>query len=98
MIINTSEVDNILKILIKDTVYINKGNIYYYSKKKTTLELIEHRYNRYTKDTKIEKYEDGYILQVNTEKAYNNYFKDGFYYILDTLYNVADLIGNILIS
>lgn len=98
MIINASEVENILKILIKDTVYINKGFIYYYSKKKSLLELIEKRYNRYTKDTKIVKYEDGYILQINTEKAYNSIIKDGFYYILDTLYNVADIIGNVLIS
>jgi hypothetical protein len=98
MIINVEEVEKILKTLIKDTVYVNRKDIYYFSKHKTILEKIEKRYNRYTNLTEITKYEDGYILKINTTNAINSFFKDILYYILDTLSNIADLIADILIS
>ena len=98
MIINVEEVEKILKTFIRDSIYINKETIYYYSKRKTILEKIEHRYHRYTKDTEITKYEDGYILKINTINTKNKFFKDKLYYIHDTLSNGADIIADILIS
>ena len=98
MIINTDEVEKLLKTFIRDTIYINKDTIYYFSKRKTILEKIEHRYNRYTKNTEIIKYEDGYILKIDTTNTKTKFFKDKLYYILDTLSNIADVIADILIS
>ena len=98
MIINTDEVEKLLKNIIKDTIYINDKEIYYYSKRKTILDIIEKRYNRYTKNTEIVKYEDGYILKINTKDTKNNFFKEVLYYILDTFSNAADIIADILIS
>ena len=98
MIVNVDEVNKILKTFIRDSIYINNREIYYFSTRKTILERVEHRYHRYTKKAEITKYEDGYILKINTENAKNNYFKDKLYYIKDTLSNFADLIADILIS
>ena len=98
MIINVDEVIKMLKTFIRDTVYITDKKIYYYSKRKTILEKIESRYHRYTKDTLITKYEDGYILKIDINGCKNNYFKDKIYYVLDTLSNIADIIADILIS
>lgn len=98
MIVNVDEVNNLLKIFIRDSIYINNKEIYYFSDKKYKLEKVEKRYHRYTKKTEITKYEDGYILKIDTEGAKNNYFKDKIYYIKDTLSNGADIIADILIS
>lgn len=98
MIINVEEVEKMLKTFIRDSIYINKDQIYYFSKRKTILEKIEKRYHRYTNDTEITKYEDGYILKINTANTKNKFFKDKLYYIIDTLSNGADIIADILIS
>ena len=98
MIINIDEVEKMLKTFIRDTIYINNKEIYYFSNRKYILEKVEKRYHRYTNKTEITKYEDGYILKINTENTKNNYFKDKLYYLLDTMSNGADIIADILIS
>lgn len=98
MLINLEVAEKYLKRLIRDSIYINKNVIYCYCDKKYDYEKIIKRYNRY--DTKIEllELEDGKIIKINTTKAKNNMLKDFFYYILDTLNNIADLIGDLLVG
>ena len=98
MVVNIDEVSKMLKTFIRDSIYICNKEIYYFSDKKTILGKVESKYHRYTKKTEITKYEDGYILKIDVCDAKNNYFKDKFYYIIDTLSNCADIIADILIS
>ena len=46
MIVNVDEVTRMLKTFIRDSIYINQKDIYYFSSKKTILEKIERRYRR----------------------------------------------------
>lgn len=98
IIIDPTNLFRKLKFLIRDTIYINNQDIYIYMDKEYDYELIIKRYQRYTKDIKLIKCDDGYIIKVNSSNAKNNYFKDKLYYILDTLNNIADVIGDILVN
>lgn len=98
MIINSEEIKPFLKTFIRDTIYINKNEIYYFSEKKDILEKIKKKYHRYTKKTEITKYEDGYILKIDTDGTKNKFLKDKLYYLIDTISNIEDLIADILIG
>ena len=98
VIIDPTNLFRKLKFLIKDTIYINKKYIYVYMNKDYDYDLIIKRYRRYTKDIKIIKCDDGIIIKIDCKNAKNNYFKDKIYYILDTLSNISDLIGDILVG
>lgn len=98
IIVNSNEINRYLKTFVRDSIYINNTEIYYYMDKKYDIENIIKRYKRYNTDIEIIKCDDGNILKINTSKAKNKFFKDKFYYIVDTLNNIADIIGDILVS
>ena len=98
IIVNTNEINKYLKVFVKDSIYINNTEIYYYMDKNYDVENIIKRYKRYNTEIEIIKCDDGNIVKINTSKAKNNFFKDKFYYVVDTLSNVADIIGDILVS
>ena len=62
------------------------------------IENITKRYKRYNTEIEVIKCDDGNIIRINTSKARNKFFKDKFYFIVDTLSNIADIIGDILVS
>lgn len=98
IICNVEEIDKYLKTFIKDSIYINKDEIYFYSLKKYDSAKIINKYNRY--NTNIEKINcsDGLIIKINTKQAKNNYIKDKLFYIKDSFEILADIIGDILAS
>lgn len=98
MVINSNEADKYLKKIVKDSIYINNGDIYYYLDKNYEQDRIIKKYKRYNTEIEIKKYNDGFIIKIDTRNAKNNFFKDMIYYVIDTLSNVADLIGDILVS
>lgn len=98
MIINSIKIDKYLKKIIMDSIYINKGDIYYYMNNEYEKDRIIKKYKRYNTSIKILKCDDGYIIKINTSNAKNNFFKDIIYYIVDTISNIADTIGDLLIS
>lgn len=98
IIVNSSEIGKYLKSFVKDSIYINNKEIYYYTKNKYDIDTIVKRYRRYNTKIDILKCEDGTIIKIDTSCAKNHLFKDKIYYIIDTLSNIADLIGDILIS
>ena len=62
------------------------------------VENIIKRYKRYNTEIEVIKCDDGNIVKINTSKAKNKFLKDKFYFIVDTLSNIADIIGDILVS
>jgi len=98
MIIDSEEIEKILKTFVADSIKINDKKIYIYSDKKYKLKKIEKRYKRYTKELELTKYDDGYILEINTHNVKISFIKNKVYYIIDTFSNISDLIADLLIS
>lgn len=98
LIINIDEVMDYYKYLIKDSIYLNNNTIYIYSSDTTNKEFICNKYKRYNVELKITDYKNGYIIKIDNKNGKNNLAKDFIYLIKDTLHNIADFIGNILVS
>lgn len=95
---NMNEMYRYYKYFIKDSVYLNKNKLYIYADKKIDKELLIRNYKRYKVDIQYTEYKTGYILIIDNTKSKNNFMKDILYFIKDSLYNVAEVIGNLLIS
>jgi len=98
IIVNSNEINRYLKTFVRDSIYINNTEIYYYMDKFYDIENIIKRYKRYNTKIDVIKCDDGNIIKINTSKAKNNFLKDKLYFIIDTLGNGADIIGDILVS
>lgn len=97
-ICNFEEIMQYYKYIIKDTIYLNRNIIYIYSTNKIDKEFIMERYKRYNVEISFTEYKNGYIIVIDSAKAKNNFFKDKLYFIKDTLYNLAEIIGNVMIG
>ena len=86
------------KYFIKDSIYISNNKIYVYFDKKIDKEFIISKYKRYNVKIKDAKIKNGYLLEIDASKAKNKFFKDELYFISDTMYNIAEFIGNLMIS
>ena len=98
MFINYNEVISYYKYLIKDSVFLNCNTLYLYFNKDIDVDFINKRYKRYNVKIKITEYKNIYLLKIDNTNSKNNYFMDKIYFVRDTLYNIAETIGNILVS
>ena len=95
---NMNEMNNYYKYFIKDSIYLCCDTIYLYFDNDIDLEFIENKYKRYNTKIVSTKYKNGYIVKIDASKAKNNWFKDRLYLIHDSLYNLVEFIGNILVG
>ena len=95
---NMNEMNNYYKYFIRDSIYICNNTIYLYFDNTIDLDFIKKKYNRYKVEIETTEYKNGYLLKIDTTNAKNNWFKDKLYIIRDTLYNLGELIGNILVG
>ena len=98
IIMDPTKIFRKLKFLIKDTIYINNKKIYIYMDKNDDYEFVIKRYKRYTKNIETIKCDDGIIINIDSTDSKKHIIKNIFYYIIDTLYNISDMIGDILVS
>ncbi len=98
IIADINEIDKYLKTFVKDSIFINQKEIIFLSDKNYDYDLIKNKYKRYKTDIEVLNYKDGKILKINTVKAKTNKIKDFVYYIVDTILNIIDLIGEFLVS
>lgn len=99
IICNVEEVNDYLKYFIRDTIYLNKKNIYLYGNKSDIdTELFEKRYKRYNTKIEIKEFKDSILIIIDSSESKRNWFMDKLYYIKDTLYNIVEFISNVLIS
>lgn len=99
IICNIEDINRFLRTFIKDSIYINKNKIYIYGNKNNIdVELLEKRYKRYNVKINITEYDKDILMEIDTTKASNKFFKDIFYNIFDILYTVYNTIGDILIN
>ena len=98
IILNMEEVMNYYKYVIRDTIYLNKGTIYIYSSNNIDKNFVINKYNRYGVKISVNEYKNGYLITIDNSNTKCNFFKEILYFISDTLFNIAEFIGNILIS
>lgn len=99
IICNSEDINRFLRTFIRDSVYINKKKLYIYGNKKNIdFELIEKRYKRYNTTINITEYDQYFLIEIDNTNAFNNFFKDLFYSIIDILYLIYNIIGDLLIS
>lgn len=98
IICNMNEMINYYKYFIKDSIYLNNNIIYIYATNEIDKEFIIKKYKRYNVKISNVDYKNGFIITIDNTKGKNNFFKDKIYFIKDSFYNVAEMIGNILIS
>ncbi len=93
-----SKINKYKNNFIKDSIYINKNKIIYYTDDIDTLNLYIKRYKRYNVIINVIDCKDGKILDIDTSHAKNKYLMDKIYYVLDRLYDLVDIIGEIFVS
>lgn len=98
LICNMDEIKEYYKYIIKDTIYLNNNTIYIYASNDIDKDFIISKYERYNVKVASNDYKNGYILTIDNKNGKNNYFKDKLYFIKDTFYNIAEAIGNIMVS
>ena len=98
LIINIEGVLDYYKYIIKDSIYLDNNIIYIYSSNKVDKEFLIKRYKRYNVKIECTDYKNGYLLKIDNKNGKNNKFKDFLYLIYDTFYNIAEMLGNILVS
>ena len=98
LLINLEEIIKYYKYVIKDTIFLCNNIIYLYSPNSIDKEFIIKKYERYNVKIEVTDYKNGYIIKINNQTGENNMFKDIVYFLADSLSNVAEFIGNILIS
>ena len=95
---NMNEMYDYYKHFIKDSIYVCRGTIYIYFGSEIDAEFIKNKYKRYKTQIETTEYKNGYLLKIDASKARNNWFKDKLYLLHDSLYNLIEIIGNILVS
>ena len=95
---NMDEMFNYYKYFIKDSIYMSNNKIYIYFNNKIDKEFIINKYKRYDVKIKETEYKNGYLLEIDVKNAKNSFLKDKIYFIKDTMYNIAEFIGNLMIS
>jgi len=98
MFCNMNEMFTYYKYFIKDSIYLNNNKLYIYGDKNIDKELIVKNYKRYNVEVEYTDYKSGFIIIVDNTNSKTNIIKDILYFIKDTLYNIAEVIGNLLIS
>ena len=98
MFCNMNEMFSYYKYFIKDSVYLNNNKLYIYANKDIDKDLLIKNYKRYKTNVEYFEYKTGYILIIDNKESKTNILKDILYIIVDTFYNIAEAIGNLLIS
>jgi len=94
IIANFEELKPYLRSFIKNSIYLNRGKIYYFNIKEFELEELENRYVRYNSEVEIKKN----LVIIDNSNSKTNMLKNIFYYFCDLIYDVIDLIGRMLVN
>lgn len=90
-------IDSYKRRFIADSIYVAKRDIYIIVDKEH-LDIIEARYKRYKVSLDSTECKDGYLVKVELGKEKTHYFRDKFYLFIDYLYDIVDIIGDILMN
>ncbi len=99
IICNILEMKKHMKSFLSDSIYINSNMLYIYGNENDfdSEELIS-KYKRYCNDIKIEKFDDNFIIYIDNKNTKTNKVKDKFYYVIDTISNIRNIIADIIMG
>ena len=93
IICNYDEIKDYLNTFVKDSIYINKGKLYFYGD--IDFELLKLKYSRY--NTKINLI-DKKTIEIDNSLAKNSFLKDNYYRFIDFKNHLIEIIGDILMN
>lgn len=91
---NFDELKPYLRSFIKNSIYLNRGKIYFYNINDFELEELNNRYVRYGSVVEIKKK----LIIIDNVHAKTNILKNIFYYFCDLIYDIIDYIGRMLVN
>lgn len=88
-----------MKTFIRDSIYITKGTIYLFIEDSNyDFDLLIKRYKRFGVNSTLVSVQDGTILVIPIGTTKNHYWKEKIYYFIDTIVDIIDAIGDILVN
>jgi len=91
LIVDYELIENYLYSFIKNSIYLNKGHLYFYNiKNKNNLIEQYKRYNALIEDEKV--------LKIDNSKTKSNIFKDNYYIFIDKKNKLIDKLTDLLTS
>jgi len=99
IICNMEDIYPYLKTFVKDSVYINKGKIYFYGEKnKYQLERMINKYKKYNAKVEESIEDNLFYITISNEKSKTNKMKDFWLLLCDIIYWLYEFVGDILIN
>lgn len=98
IVVNINVIEKYLKTFIKDSIYIAKNKVYFYMNQPYDYDNIQKIYQRYNATGRIEHCSDGDILLVDIGQSIDHPIKNKLYYIMDTICEIIEKIGDYLIQ
>ena len=87
------------KYFTKNSVFITKKSIYLYGKyNKELIDDLFKKYRRYNIKLNLNKYNNNFILEVDSSKAKNNWFTDKYYFVIDSITEMFSVLEEMLIK
>ena len=97
IICNFNIIKQFYRSFVPNSIYLCNKTIYIYGSKED-LKQLKNKYQRYTKNIELNKYDENYLLKINTQNTKNHFFKDLLYKIKDFGSDAANLITDLLIN
>ena len=98
IICNCDEIKNYQKYFVKNSININKKQLFIYSEDEDTIDIISKKYKRYNVNISRKSYNNFFIIIIDNQNSKNNKIKEILYFVIDTIQQISDFISNLLVS
>lgn len=96
---NMEDIYPYLKTFVKDSVYINRGKLYFYGEKgKYSLEKMIQKYKKYHAKVEQDFEGDYFFVTISNECSKPNKLKDIWYLVSEFMIWLYEIIGDMLIN
>lgn len=95
LIADEEQIKDYKNTFVKDSIYIASKKIYIIP---STQNVTFRMYQRYSKKIEVIECLDGKIIEVNIENVKSNKLNDAIYNIIESLLELIEFIGNVLIN
>lgn len=100
IISNVSDINSYTKRFVSSSIYMCKDILYIYGNEdKYDIVQLINKYKRYKVNIIRKDYnDDSFVLKIDCSNAKNNKIKDIIYFVVDTINNIIDLLGDYLVN
>ncbi len=99
IVANINELERYFKTFVADSVYITNGMLYLFILDiNYDLQKLERRYQRFHVPCDIVTCKDGFVLVIKVGNTKTHYWKEKWYYFIDSMIDILDIIGDALIN